>query len=331
MPAVKVTNLMRKLAASLFPEQVTEQEAFLDALSRPADNLTAIAWTVTPRHGELPAIDRSDLPDWLPDFIEVLEPGFRPGKTDAFARGDIYPLDLSSVVTGSALFPLRDAANASTRVLDLCAAPGGKSILASLLLHPELLLANEVEGKRLGPLRHNLARCHIPNAFTQRLRPEEIAELAPESFSLCLVDAPCSGQSLLAKGQEHPGCFHPATIRGNTKRQVGILRQALKTVAPGGFLFYSTCTFSLRENEGAMGKVLRDQPAFEALEVPHLESLRSPHADFPCYRVYPHRGPGAGGFVCLLQRVGTPAPVPDLPREFLAYPVSADSKTADEP
>ena len=317
----EATNLMKRAAESLFPADAGEQAAFLAALTDPPAKGGAVLWTVPPRPGELETEPRAELPPWLPESVELLRPGTKAGRSSAYARGEIYPLDFASVATGSAMLAARPPR--PPRVLDLCAAPGGKSILASVLLRPELILANEVEGKRLGPLRHNLARCRVRNAFTQRLDAEALAALAPAAFDLCLVDAPCSGQSLLAKGIPNPGCFHPATVKGNARRQARILAAAADAVAPGGALLYTTCTFSLRENEGAVERFLSRRPDFTALEVPHLEEFRSPLGNHPGYRIYPHRSPGAGGFAALLRRAGN-ALVGDrggLPDALLVFPV----------
>ncbi|MEM9018181.1 MAG: RsmB/NOP family class I SAM-dependent RNA methyltransferase, partial [Verrucomicrobiota bacterium] len=305
-----------------------EQEQFLSALVHPSPIGTALAWLSPVQNSALAKAAEGSLPDWLPDSIELLEPGEKAGKTKAFSDGLCYPLDFSSVLTGSALLTFSAMNTETWKVLDLCAAPGGKSILATLFLRPALLLGNEVEGKRLGILRHNLSRCQIPNVFTQRLAPEIWREKASGAFDLTLVDAPCSGQSLLAKGTENPGCFHPSITKGNARRQLRILTDASATVRSGGFLFYSTCTFDLRENEGVIRKFLSRNETFSAVAIPHLEEYRSSHANFPVYRFYPHLISGAGGFVALLRHEGDPdeSPTP-IPEELLSYPVPSSTKS----
>lgn len=298
------SNLMRKSASALFADSAEEQANFLSALLDPVPRGNAVLWTVPRRADELETVDRAILPGWLPDEVELIRPGVKIGHSAAYLAGEIYSLDYSSVLTGSALLTAREFLPPAPRVLDLCAAPGGKSLLASVLLKPGLLLANEVEAKRLGILRHNLSRCRVANASTQRLAPEELAGLAHAAFDLALIDAPCSGQSLLAKGIENPGCFHPSTVKGNARRQLWILEAGARTVAPGGCLLYTTCTFAPRENEGVIGKFLAKAPDFEAVAVPHLEKWRSSFSDFPGYRFYPHQIAGAGGYAVLLRRAG---------------------------
>ncbi|MCB1087667.1 MAG: RsmB/NOP family class I SAM-dependent RNA methyltransferase, partial [Verrucomicrobiae bacterium] len=239
---------------------------------------------------------------WLPSFVTRVSPESEPGRHPLHEAGAYYCLDFSSVWAASALLEVTHQSGTIHRVLDLCAAPGGKSVFASLALNPAFLLSNEVIGKRLAILRHNLARCRIPNAHTQRLDPRDLATLASDAFDVVIVDAPCSGQSLLAKGIENPGAFHPSTVKGNAKRQTGILTAAASCVAPGGWLLYSTCTFSERENEGPITRLLERRPDFHPIAVPHLEPWRTAHAEFPAYRLYPQSRLGAGAFAALLRR-----------------------------
>ena len=315
---------MRKAAAALFPESLVEQDAFLAALTHPPERGTAIFWIREKRSGAFTAVPRDELPAWLPEEVDLLSPGNKVGQTSSFLEGEIYSLDLSSVATGSAMREALAWLPEQPRVLDLCAAPGGKSVMASRWLRPGLLLANEVEARRLGILRQNLQRCRIPRAYLSKAMPEALALAAPEAFDFVLADAPCSGQSLLAKGQENLGCFHPSIIKGNAKRQLGIILAAADLVCVGGGLLYTTCTFSPKENEGVIEKFLSKRADFAAVLTPHLEPFRSPFMDSPGYRVYPHQFPGAGGFTCLLRREGQRGdPLPELPARLVAYPVAS--------
>lgn len=317
------TNLMKKQAAQLFPDSVAEQGAFLDSLLSPAETrYPAVIWTGSQSEdSDLPELPDDSVPDWLPDQVAFLQQDTVPGKSGLFEKGAIYPVDTSSIYTASTMLEARGA----RRVLDVCAAPGGKSLFAGAVLKPDFLLSNEVIGKRLGMLCHNLRKCSLPNFYTQSLDPAELAASGKSIFDLVLVDAPCSGQSLLAKGKDNPGCFHPNIIKGNAKRQLRILSQSSECVADGGWLFYSTCTFARRENEGVIEKFLKKHSDFTPVEVPHLYGFRSDLSDFSSYRIYPHRRNGAGGFSCLLKRTGDLAQLPEIPDVFLEYPVVSES------
>ena len=157
--------------------------------------------------------------------------------------------------------------------------------------------------------------------YTQSLDPSDLSEVGKSVFDVVLVDAPCSGQSLLAKGKDNPGCFHPNLVKGNAKRQLRILSQSSECVADGGWLFYSTCTFARRENEGVIEKFMKRHPEYRPVEVPHLKPFQSEVCDFFCYRIYPHRQNGAGGFTSLLKRDGSIGSLPEIPLLFVDYPV----------
>ena len=129
------------------------------------------------------------------------------------------------------------------------------------------------------------------------------AEKAPVSGDLVIVDAPCSGQSLLARGIESPGCFHPATINLNSNRQKRILSNSAALVRPGGHLAYMTCTYSLEENENILKWFCKKSKQFKVVTIPTHEEYRSPYTELPCYRLFPWQG-GSGGFCALLKRDG---------------------------
>jgi 16S rRNA C967 or C1407 C5-methylase (RsmB/RsmF family) len=237
-------------------------------------------------------------PEWSPPFVQALEAPQGAGRHPLHEAGDYYCLDLASVFMASVIQavtpPLRT-------VLDTCAAPGGKSILAWRLFHPELLISNEVIGKRTAPLIANLRRCGVAPVIVTSADTERLAKSLPRAMDLVLVDAPCSGQSLPAKGVEAGGAFHPATVNMNSNRQKRIAANAARTVAPGGHLAYMTCTFSREENEGVIEWLVRRFPHLQPVAVPVLEAHQSHLAAFPCYRLWPFEGHGAGGFTALLR------------------------------
>jgi 16S rRNA C967 or C1407 C5-methylase (RsmB/RsmF family) len=190
------------------------------------------------------------------------------------------------------------------QVLDLCAAPGGKSIFAWRALQPNLLLCNEVIGKRMAPLMANLKRCQITPHQVFSRDSQVWAAQSPASMDVVLVDAPCTGQSLVAKGDKAPGCFHPVQINKNANRQRRILANAAQTVAVGGYLAYMTCAYSPEENEETIAWLLARFPQFQPIPVPMLRSFQSHLVSIPCYRMMPQDGLGAGAFTCLLKHLG---------------------------
>ncbi len=310
------SRLLTSLAEKLFSGPA-ERDAFIAALEKTQSYPPCVVWCDRERSPDVLDLPRAErVVDWLPEWVLRLDTE-QPGKHPLHEAGAFYSLDFSSVFAASALLQIGQM----ERVLDVCAAPGGKSVFASRALDPEVLVANEVIGKRLGILRHNLSRCRIPNSYTQRLDPAELAELAPGVFDVVIADAPCSGQSLLAKGIENPGCFHPATVKKNARRQRRVLASSAETVAPGGWLLYSTCTFALEENERIVTWLLKHFEHLRPVQIPHLKPWRSPHAEFPAYRLYPHSQLGAGAFTCLLRNEAE-GERGEIPGRLLEYPVA---------
>ncbi|MEN9214477.1 MAG: RsmB/NOP family class I SAM-dependent RNA methyltransferase [Gloeomargarita sp. DG02_4_bins_56] len=293
--APTVPRFLAKLAAQIWPADPAAQDGFIGALQHPQPLTPAIVWC-RPRP-EPPLFPVLDPAPWQPAWVDRLPAGSQPGRHPAHAQGDYYCLDLSSVFAAAVLSAI---AIPNPVVLDVCAAPGGKAVLAWRWLHPQVLLVNETIGKRVGMLVSNVRRCHVP-AIVLSQDSAVLAENLAQTADVVLVDAPCSGQSLLAKGEKNPGCFHPLTVNHNRKRQRRILAQAAQLVKPGGYLAYMTCTYSPEENE-ANGRWFQQQfPRWQAVKVPLLAAWQSHLADFPCYRLWPQTGWGAGAFTCLWQ------------------------------
>lgn len=306
-----------------------EREAFGCALLKGNAGRAAVVRTPLAPPGWIPDFAEKNIAglEWLPEGVFPVQCGIRPGREKGYGEGWFYSLDLSSVWESAAL-SVCDAP--VKRFLDMCAAPGGKSILCSRRLFPEIHFANEIDPGRLGILRHNLRRCGITReVYTQKLSPRVWAEKAPRSFDLMWVDAPCSGQSLLAKGIANPGCFFPGTVKGNAKRQKGILAASADCLAAGGIMGYSTCSFSLEENELMVDWFLKKFPGFATVEVPALLPWLSKVGSQFCYRLMPQHGLGAGGFVTLLRKPGElPQELPGLDAELHGFPVQPDQAEA---
>jgi 16S rRNA C967 or C1407 C5-methylase (RsmB/RsmF family) len=317
------SKLLLKLSQRLFADE-GDRAAFLDCLLHPQPLHPCILWR-DDRPDEMPFERELPFP-WQPAWVDRLAIAEQPGKHPLHAQGEFYCLDFSSVFAAMPLCHLAEAVFGQSSLvrssplsppllIDLCASPGGKSIFAWRSLQPQLLISNEVVGKRIGTLISNLKRCRISPLWVTNLEVNLLAAEIPKTAQVVVVDAPCSGQSLLAKGGKAPGCFHPVTINGNAKRQKRILANAADLVAGGGFLLYMTCTYSPEENEQVIEWLLKHFSHFAAIAVPALQPYQSHLTDVPCYRLFPQSGLGAGSFTALLQNTQN-QPVRPLPDGF---------------
>ncbi len=291
----KPSNLLLKLSQRLF-DNSAERERFVEALIHPQTFHPCILWCkdkpdILPFPVESPT-------SWQPTFVDRLSLDTKPGQHPWHEAGYFYCLDFSSVFAASTLLTISSPLQL---ILDMCAAPGGKSIFAWSSLHPELLIANEVIGKRLGMLISNLKRCQIHPSFVANRDSSILATTFAKTSQLVIVDAPCTGQSLLAKGGKAPGCFHPSAINQCSNRQKRIIANSAQVVAPQGYLAYMTCTYSPEENEAVCEWFLKKFPQFQPVEVPHLSAYQSHLTQIPCYRMWPQEKLGAGAFTVLFQ------------------------------
>ncbi|MBE9138278.1 RsmB/NOP family class I SAM-dependent RNA methyltransferase [Nodosilinea sp. LEGE 07088] len=300
------SNLLLKLSRRLFAE-ACDRDAFVAALTQPQPCTNAVVW-MQPRPANLPFAIAPPLP-WQPVWVDRLVPDQRPGQHPLHQAGAYYCLDLASVFAAAVFSAIPTPVAA---VLDLCAAPGGKSFLAWRALSPTHLWVNEAIRKRVKILIANLKRCGLTEALVFNLDPQVLAQQIASQVAVTVVDAPCSGQSLLAKGDQALGCFHPVNIKKNASRQKRILASAAQTVAGGGYLAYMTCTFSPEENEQVAQWLLKKFPQFKAIAVPALSDFASPLTEMPCYRLWPQSGQGAGGFTVLFHHQGDRAEPLDL-------------------
>jgi 16S rRNA C967 or C1407 C5-methylase (RsmB/RsmF family) len=196
----------------------------------------------------------------------------RPGAYVHYGAGMYFIQDASSLLAIAAL-----QAGPAEWICDLCASPGGKATaILDSLESGGWLLANEAIQSRIPLLRYQLAKYGIPRFGLSQRDPDRLSEHNQQVFDAVLVDAPCTGQSLVARGKQSLSAFEKQMIEMNAARQSRILAAAARMVRPGGKLVYSTCTFSYLENEARIEDFLPNHGDWELEAVPGLEPWSSP-------------------------------------------------------
>ena len=227
-----------------------------------------------------------------------LRAGARPGAGIAHAAGAFYLQEASAMVSAAIL-----DAQPGERVLDLCAAPGGKTTqIAAALAGEGLLISNEPEPARAKVLAANLERMGVRNAAVTNAYPDALAARWPEYFDALLCDAPCSGEGMFRREPDSRAEWRSASPAGCAKRQAEILDRAAELLRPGGRLVYSTCTFNKSENEDTIAAFLSRHPEFapEDFELPGVGASVG-----GCIRIWPHRQRGDGHFAAKLRKAGS--------------------------
>lgn len=200
------------------------------------------------------------------------------------------------------------------KILDLCAAPGGKSGQVADRLENGVLVSNEIIPSRCKILTGNMERLGYKNVVTTCADSKRISSLFGEEFDLVIVDAPCSGEGMFRKDENAIEEWSEANVKMCAERQKEILDNIKSLVKDGGYLLYSTCTFSLEENEMQVDDFLYNNSDFEI--IPVIENVKNHTADgifFEgcqteninfCRRFYPHISKGEGQFIALMKRNG---------------------------
>ncbi len=250
-----------------------------------------------------PAISRKKL-DFPPDSYATDEQF--PSAYASHHSGAIYMQDPSAMATVFAL-----DWHEGMRALDSCAAPGGKTTqIAHLVGQNGVVLANEYESKRARILQGNVERMGCKNVVVTNLDTAVIADKYAGEFDVVLCDAPCSGEGMFRKIPAAISEWSEDNVAMCAERQREILGNVAKCVAPQGFLLYSTCTFSLEENEKNVEWFLDTHPDFELVKVrENLEKHTSDGINFEgakydmklTRRFYPHVSAGEGQFIALMK------------------------------
>ncbi len=223
-----------------------------------------------------------------------------------FHAGCYYVQEASSMFISHILKQLKP--DGPVKILDLCAAPGGKSTLLNSAMQPDdLLVANEIIKTRVPVLSDNLTRWGTANTIVTNNDPRDFSRLKG-FFDIILVDAPCSGSGMFRKDPDAMNEWSQANVEMCHQRQERILADIYPCLKEDGHLIYSTCSYSQQENEDILDW-LCGEFEFESLEIP-IESdwgiveTQSPGANAWGYRFYPGKVKGEGLFAACLKKTG---------------------------
>ncbi|HWS30018.1 MAG TPA: RsmB/NOP family class I SAM-dependent RNA methyltransferase [Clostridia bacterium] len=261
-----------------------EYEAFLRSYEQPSVRALRVN-TLKISVEEFLRISPFELsPSGVLDEGFILEGGAQGAGSHPYHLAGLYYMQEPSAMSVVSALSI----TSGMKVLDLCAAPGGKSTaIAARLKGRGILVSNEIEASRAKTLKYNLERMGAINAVVTNAHPETLCSSLPEEFDAVLVDAPCSGEGMFRKDEMAAAEWSPSHVKACAVRQRAILESAARTVKKGGALVYSTCTFSWEENEGV------------------IEAFLKEHAEFDLAftkRLYPHKMRGEGHFAARLMK-----------------------------
>ncbi len=236
-------------------------------------------------------------------------PEDQPGKDILHELGAYYIQEPSAMAVTEVLDP-----KPGETILDLCAAPGGKSTQIAGRMNGEgLLVSNEIIPNRAKILSQNIERMGIKNCVVCNETPDSMAAAFPVFFDRILVDAPCSGEGMFRKEESAIDEWSPGHVRMCADRQLMILDSAAGMLKAGGVLVYSTCTFAPEENEGVISRFLEEHAEFAIEQAPHADLFTPGKKDWigrpaegieHTVRLMPHRVKGEGHFIARLRKRG---------------------------
>ncbi|MCR4690383.1 MAG: RsmB/NOP family class I SAM-dependent RNA methyltransferase [Lachnospiraceae bacterium] len=238
------------------------------------------------------------------------DPAAAPGKHVLHEAGFYYIQEASAMAPVSFLEP-----RPGERILDLCAAPGGKTTDIGLAMKGKgLLVSNEIHPKRARILSENVERMGLTGCVVTNATPGELSRRFPFFFDRILVDAPCSGEGMFRKHPEAIDEWSREQVAVCAKRQTEILEDAHICLRPGGRLVYSTCTFSREENEDMILSFLERHPEYSLHPmplsggmIPGFSERAGSETEASMIRLLPHRLSGEGHFVAVLEKSGPAA------------------------
>lgn len=223
-----------------------------------------------------------------------------------FHQGCYYVQEASSMFHSHVVKQLVSGCSSPLRVLDSCAAPGGKTTaVTDVLPEGSLMVANEYVPSRAAVLRENIIKWSYPSVIVTRGDTASFRRLK-ESFDIIIADVPCSGEGMMRKDEEAIGQWSQGLIRECAERQWEIVCNLWTALKPGGYLVYSTCTFNRSENEEMVGRIINELDG-ESVEIdvnPEWGISPGIGTDAHCYRFLPGRVRGEGLFVAVIRKAG---------------------------
>ena len=315
-----------------------------EALCRALDGEACVSIRVNPAkaeglRGEQPARVSEVLPmltaagrvPWCADgFLLAGRPSFTFDSD--FHAGAYYVQEAASQFVGCLL---QGVPTFGARILDLCAAPGGKTTLyASLVGRGGLVVANEIDRRRASVLADNVRKWGTGNVVVTTCEPHAVCD-CEAWFDVVAVDAPCSGEGMFRKDPAARGEWSENNVRQCAARQDDILREAWRALRPGGTLIYSTCTFNRDEDEGSLERMLAwagdEVAASEPVDVdPAWGIVEGEVGPFRTFRFFPHRTVGEGFFAAVARKASDAPGRQRLPKGRRSMVAPADRASAGE-
>lgn len=282
-----------------------QSDAFFDSLNNPSTK------AITVNYSRISGKDFKELADFKHEKIYATDNGF---YTDGLKFNENILSHLGAIYSQepSAMFPVEMMdIKKGDYILDVCSAPGGKSIqILEKLSGTGMLVSNEIVYSRAKILYENLTRMGFDNFAITCNSPEDF-EKTNLKFDKILVDAPCGGEGMIRKNGFDPDALKSSSIETNAKRQLSILNSVKNLLKDGGTLVYSTCTYDIRENEEVVAKFLKENPNFHLVEpdkkFDEVTVCGVTIEDLPTHytkRRYPHLYKGEGQFMAVLKKDG---------------------------
>ena len=227
----------------------------------------------------------------------------KPASSHPYYRAGLFYIQEPSAMMPARSMPVEP----DDMVLDMCAAPGGKATqLASKLSDEGFLLANDISAGRGKALLKNLEMAGIDNFCVTAENPDHLTDVYPEFFDKILLDAPCSGEGMFRKDQKSIAAWKERGPEYYSVIQEGLLEDAAIILKPGGYMLYSTCTFSVIENEMQILKLLEKHPELTTEKISPYEGFSGGYLGLEdAVRIFPHKMNGEGHFCCLIKKNGS--------------------------